>query len=287
MQLNFDYSDEMDAADKLRTAMGISTIFTAACANSPLCAGKPSGFMSRRAHIWTETDPDRCGLLEFAFRDDLTFRHYVDYALDVPVIFVQRDGRWISMEGVPFRRFFREGWEGLRATYDDWVLHLTTIFTEVRLKTYVEVRGMDSVPPAVTLAMAALWKGILYDSGARRRAWGLVAKAPFAARTEFHRQAAIRGPLARLDGVPAFELARELVRIARDGLRNAAGRSPETPAEEERLLTPLVDSLEGEGASPAARLEQAWLKGGSSDPGELVRYASRQTRSFIEAIAPS
>jgi glutamate--cysteine ligase len=281
VQLNFDYSDETDAVDKFRTAMGIGSILTAACANSPISAGKPNGFMSRRAHIWSDTDPDRCGLLDLAFRNDLSFRHYVDYALDVPVIFVQREGRWVSLEGVPFRRFMSEGWEGLQATYADWVLHLTTIFTEVRLKTYVEVRGMDSIPPALTLAMAALWKGILYDPGARRRAWDLVAKVPFPARVEFHGQVGVHGPQARLDGVSALDLARELVGHARDGLRRLEGAAKGREGEEEKLLTPLVDSLDDEGGCPAVRLQHAWLESGSGGPRELVRAAARDTEAFL------
>src|SRR5579864_868231 len=135
VQANLDYSDEADAMRKLRLSMGIVPLMYAAFANSPISDGALNGFQSYRGHIWTDTDPDRCGTLEFVFRDDAGFADYVDYALDVPMYFLERDHRYHDLtggDGITFRRFMERGWGTERATIDDWTTHLTTIFTEVR-----------------------------------------------------------------------------------------------------------------------------------------------------------
>jgi len=277
-QLNFDYGSEEDAAEKLRTSMGISSIVTAAFANSPLYDARLSGFMTHRAHIWLDTDPSRCGLPEFAFRDDLSFRSYLDFALDVPVIFVRRLDRWIALGGIPFRRFLEDGHRGIRATLADWVLHLTTIFTEVRLKSYLEVRGADSVGPTMVLALTALWKGILYDSRALREAWRLVAALSLRERLAFHREVCVHGPEARLGAATARELASELVGIARGGLKRAG-------THEEAFLLPLEASLRGEGGCPAAALAGAWEDQLRNHPGALAEEAARADREFFSGIS--
>ena len=285
VQLNLDYSSEEDAADKLRTAMGITSILTAVCANSPFYDGRRTGFMSRRAHIWTDTDPARCGLLEFTLRDGLTFQDYKEYALDVPLLFALRDGRWIDLGGITFRRFLEEGCGGLRATMGDWALHLTTIFTEVRLKTYVEVRGSDSISPDLVMAVAALWKGILYDPEARREAWGLVKEISFADRLAFHHEAAARGPMARVGGRPALAAAGDLLALAREGLGRVAASGIAGPCRveaEKALLDPFEELLATEGGCPAAGTLRAWEKGG---PAGIVRAARAADESFVSSSA--
>jgi glutamate--cysteine ligase len=285
-QLNFDYAGEEDAIEKIRTAMGITSIVTAAFANSPVYAGGLNGLMTRRAHIWLDTDAGRCGLLEIAFSGASGFRDYMNYALDVPVIFVQRLGRYLEIGGLPFRSFMRDGHQGLRASLSDWILHLTTIFTEVRLKSYIEVRGADSVEPALTVALAALWKGILYDTTSCRRAWALVADVPFEQRIEFHRSICALGPRAVLRGTTAVDLARELVRLASEGLaRQAAGPdgAPGSPGEA-ALLEPLRASLDGEGGCPAARLAARWTAGMSSRPSLLIDDAARADSKFLDSL---
>src|SRR5207249_1847060 len=136
VQANFDYSDEAEAIDKIRTAYGVTSIVTALYAASPIVFGRPSGFRSYRAAIWLETDADRCGLLPFVFEPDFRFRHYVEWALDVPMFFVVRDGAYRPVHTLTFRRFMAEGWEGQQATMADWEVHLSTLFPEVRLKRY-------------------------------------------------------------------------------------------------------------------------------------------------------
>ena len=275
-----------DAMEKLRVAMALSAVTTAASANSPLYAGKETGYLTRRAHIWTETDPARCGLPEFAFRDGQTFRDYAEYALDVPLLFVRRDGRWVDMEGIPFRTFLSEGRHGIAATEADWLLHLTTIFTEVRLKTYVEVRGLDSVPPALAIALAVLWKGILYDGTARRKAWDLVSRFDHPERLRFFDDVARLGPAARLGDATAGELATELVSIARDGLRRICGGSdlPPCAAGEDELLGPLEASLAEEGGCPAFRLVEAWRGGLNERPGRIACCFAREEQAFLSVL---
>ena len=169
VQANFDYGSEADMAAKLRTAMGVSPLVSALFANSSLYLRKPSGFITRRVHIWRHVDPDRCGMLPFVFEPGLDYEKYVQWALDVPMFFVLHDGDYRHANGLTFRRYLAEGHEGKRATLQDWNLHLTTLFPEVRLKQFLEVRGADAVPPGLTCALPAVWKGILYDAGRLRR----------------------------------------------------------------------------------------------------------------------
>jgi glutamate--cysteine ligase len=163
VQVNLDYSDERDAMRKFRVGMAIAPLLNAMFANSPISDGQLNGFMSFRGHIWTDTDAARCGLLPFAFRDDAGFIDYVRWALDVPMYFILRRGEYrTSVTGVPFRQFLEHGADGERATIDDWSLHLTTLFPEVRLKGYIELRSTDSQAPERMLALPALAKGIFY-----------------------------------------------------------------------------------------------------------------------------
>ena len=177
VQANLDYADEHDAMRKFRVSMGIVPLIYAMFANSPLCDGGLNGYQSFRGHIWTDTDADRSGVLELAFREDAGFEDYAEYALDVPMYFLIRDHRYIDLTrppGITFRQYLERGWEKERATLEDWGHHLTTIFTEVRLKKYIEVRTPDSQPPELMLALPALLKGILYNEDCLEGAWDLV-----------------------------------------------------------------------------------------------------------------
>src|SRR5277367_4402662 len=187
VQANLDYSDEADAIRKLRVSMGIVPLLYAAFANSAISDGALNGYHSFRGHIWSDTDPDRCGVPAFVFREDAGFEDYAEYALDVPMYFLDRDHRYLDLTappGITFREFMERGWNGQRATIEDWANHLTTIFTEVRLKKYVEVRTADSQPPALMLALPALLKGILYDNDCLEGAWDLVKRWSYAERLE-------------------------------------------------------------------------------------------------------
>ncbi|WP_428263461.1 glutamate--cysteine ligase, partial [Haliangium sp.] len=161
-QVNLDYSSPQDAAEKLRAAMSVSPILTALYANSPIVDGADSGYQSYRSRIWRDTDPDRCGLLPFVFEDGDIFDAYTEWALDVPLFFVYRK-TYLPAGGVTFRQFLHEGFQGHRATMDDWALHLSTLFPEVRMKKYLEVRGCDSGAADTVLALGPLCRGLLYD----------------------------------------------------------------------------------------------------------------------------
>lgn len=226
VQANFDWYDEDDGTDKFRTAMAISPIITAIFANSPFTEGRRNGAMSDRYLIWLETDPDRCGLLEFAFRDDFRFADYREFALDVPMLFVVRDGHYHQMTDTTFRRYLANGGHrGFEPTLADWEVHLSTIFTETRLKHYLEVRGADSVPGAAAMALPAIWKGLLYDASSRRAAWESVRHLTFAQRQELVRNVGRDGLRATVAGLSVHELAIELLRLADEGLARLDVRS--------------------------------------------------------------
>jgi glutamate--cysteine ligase len=271
VQANLDYSDEADMAAKMRTAMGLTPVVSAMFANSSLSAGKPSGFISQRIHFWRHTDPDRCGLLPFVFEPDFGYARYVDWAVDVPMFFVVRGGRFLPAGGMSFRRFVEAGLEGHRATLADFDRHLTTLFPEVRLKRVLELRGADAVPSHLTCALPALWKGILYDAEALSAAWELVADWSFEEREAALDAVSRRGLGAEVPGGPVLPLARELVSIAFAGLRRIA-HPGESRDDERGFLEPLFEQLET-GRSPGevilARWQGEW--GGSFD--RLIEYA--------------
>ncbi|SRR6266571_1250146 len=281
MQVNLDYGSEADAADKLRTAMALSPAVTALYANSPILEGRLNGFMTYRAWAWRDTDPDRCGLLPFVFRDGSGFADYLDYALDVPMFFVVRAEQWMPAQGMTFRRFIKKGFEGHRATVADFELHLTTLFPEVRLKRYVEVRGTDSGDPPSCLALVALWKGILYDGASRRAAWEMVRDMTFKERVALLDDVCRFGPAARLAPRPprgdagprepglVRDLLIELVRLARQGLNNQG------VPEEAGFLDLLDRRLGGEGGCPAHRLAADWEGPMARDPRKLIEATSQ------------
>jgi glutamate--cysteine ligase len=271
VQANFDYASEADMADKVRTAMGVSPLVSALFANSPLHLGKPSGFVSRRVHVWRHVDPDRCGLLPFVFEPGFGYAHYVEWALDVPMFFVLQDGAYRHVPGLTFRRFLAEGFEGRRATLQDWNLHLTTLFPEVRLKQFLEVRGADAVPEGLTCALPALWKGVLYDDAAREAAWRLVADWSFAEREASLEAVARRGLAAEVAGRPVLPLARELIAIAREGLARIGDGDGAEP-DERRFLDPLLAVAE-RGSSPGEELLARWEGPWRGSPERLIEYA--------------
>ena len=263
VQANFDYASEADAVDKVRTAYGVTSIITALYAASPIFEGRPSGYKSLRAAVWLETDADRCGLLPFVFEAGFSFRDYVEWALDVPMFFVVRDGVYRPAHALPFRRFMAEGWQGLRATMADWEVHLSTLFPEVRLKRYVEVRGADAGPMPMARGLGALWRGILEDPTARAAAWALVEKHSFAEREALRGEVARAGLAARFGTRTVRDLAVELCRIADAGLARLSAGAADRP-----LLEPLRARAEA-GRCPADDL-LADFDAAGGDPRTLV-----------------
>ena len=271
VQANLDYSSEADMVEKMRAAMGLTPVVSAIFANSGLSGGKPSGFVSQRIHFWRHTDPDRCGLLPFVFEPGFGYARYVEWAVDVPMFFVVRDGSYLPARGMTFRQFLETGFEGHRATLADFDRHLTTLFPEVRLKQVVEVRGADAVPCHLTCALPALWKGILYDAEALSAAWELVEDWSFEERDAALGEVSRKGLAAEVPGGPVLPLAREVVSIAFGGLRRIA-HPGESRDDERGFLEPLFEQLETE-KSPGQVILDRWEGewGGSFD--RLIDYA--------------
>jgi glutamate--cysteine ligase len=274
VQANIDYADERDAMTKMRVGMGIAPLVNAMFANSSVSDGALNGYMSFRGHIWTDTDRARCGLLPFVFRDGAGFADYVQWALDVPLYFIVRRGRYVGeVTGIPFRRFLAEGAAGERATLDDWNLHLTTLFPEVRLKGYIELRSADSQLPERMLALPALVKGVFYEPDCLDAAWDLVKRWTFEERVALWRAVHREALLTRFGGLRVIELARELYAIAEEGLRRQ--HALDEAGRDERIhIERLGEQLET-GRSPARVIAEKWRDEWEEDRRieRLIEYA--------------
>lgn len=224
IQVNLDYADEADCIAKLRLAIATAPLFYALFANSPVMEDRPTGFLSTRGEIWERTDPDRTGLLPQIFLEGAGFATYVDYALDVPMYFIQRGGHFLDLtqERFTFRRYLQHGHLGHRATLADWDLHLSTLFTEARLRPQIELRSADSLPPRLTLAVAALAKGLFYDSGAMAEVWSLFRHQDHSARLQLNRDSWRLGLRAPMAGRTLREVGSEVLAIARESLQRQA-----------------------------------------------------------------
>jgi glutamate--cysteine ligase len=255
VQVNLDFASEADMVKKFRASLALQPVATALFANSPFTEGKPNGWLSYRAHIWTDTDPDRTGMLDFVFEDGFGFERYAQYVADTPMYFVKRRGRYIDVAGRSFREFMEGRLDevpGDRATIKDWADHTTTIFPEVRLKRWLEMRGADSGPEARLNALSALWVGLLYDEAALDAALELCRRWSSEDRARLREDAARVGLKAEAGGRPLQAVTKDVLGIAREGLsrRARAGRSAmdETP-----YLAPL-DEIADTGVTPAERL---------------------------------
>jgi glutamate--cysteine ligase len=272
VQANLDYSDERDAMRKLRVSMGIVPLLYAIFANSPLSDGGLNGYHSFRGHIWTDTDNERSGVPEFVFRDDCSFEDYAEFALDVPMYFLIRNHEYIDLTqppGLTFRQYLERGYGRERATVDDWTNHLTTIFTEVRLKKYVEVRTADSQPPQFMLALPALLKGMLYDDDCIAGAWDLVKGWSYRERREIADGAHKHGLDARAGKIRLQELGHELMRIAATGLERQ--RALNSSGQDESIYLLRLMDLVRSGHSQASFVISRWKGEWNYDVGRLVK----------------
>ena len=256
IQTNLDYSSEADMVKKFRVSLALQPLATALFANSPFLEGKPNGYLSYRSHIWTDTDPHRTGMLPFVFDEGFGYERYADYMLNVPMYFVFRDGGYVDAAGLDFKDFMRGDLSvrpGEKPTRDDWNDHLSTAFPEVRLKSFLEMRGADGGPWSTICALPAFWVGLLYDQTALDAAWDLIKHWTIAD----HQR--VRDEVPRLAlgaatprGRTLRDLARDVLAIADAGLKsrarlNAAGDS------EQGFLNPLHDIVRT-GKVPAQRL---------------------------------
>ncbi|THD58828.1 glutamate--cysteine ligase [Phenylobacterium sp.] len=255
VQANLDFGSEADMAAKFRTSLALQPIATALFANSPFIEGKPSGFVSARANVWTDTDADRTGMLAFVFQDGFGFETYARYALDVPMYFVKRGDRYIDVAGRSFRDFM-DGklpeLPGERPTIKDWADHTTTIFPEVRLKQYLEMRGADSGPWSRLCALPALWMGVFYDSAALAAAWDLCKAWKIDDHERLREDVARLGLKAEIAGRSVQAVAQDLLAIAREGLK-ARNRLSGGMVDETGYLAEL-DEIAASGITPAERL---------------------------------
>ena len=256
VQANFDYQDEADMISKMRVALVATPIISALFANSSVSGGKENGFASKRLMIWRDTDPDRCGLIPFVFDPDFGYERYTEWALDIPMFFVVREGQFHAGDGVTFRQFIDKGWQGMRPTLSDWDLHLTTLFPDVRLKRIIEVRGADTVPRDLICALPAVWKGFLYDEGARKAVWDLLGETTPAELDANQLDVAKRGLKADLGPRRVLDLAREVVEISAEGLKRIA-ETDGLPQDERVFLDPLFEQIE-KGKSPGEEIAERW-----------------------------
>jgi len=254
VQVNLDYSSEADMVKKFRVALALQPLATALFADSAFTEGRPNGYLSYRSHIWTDTDAERTGMLDFVFEDGFGYQRYADYLLDVPMYFVCRNGRYVDASGQSFRDFLRgklPALPGELPTFSDWSDHMTTTFPEVRLKQYLEMRGADSGPREMLLALPAFWVGLLYDDTALDIAWDVVKGFSPDERNQMRADVSRLGLATSTPMGSMQQLALHILAVASDGLRrrcvcNAQGE------DERRFLAPLWE-IAHSGITPAER----------------------------------
>ncbi|MEX0804229.1 MAG: glutamate--cysteine ligase [Candidatus Binatia bacterium] len=272
VQANIDYLDEKDAMAKFRAAMGLTPVFISMFANSPICDGQVNGYRSFREHIWTDTDKSRSGMLRFAFSPEVSFAHYVEYALDVPMYFIIRNKNYIDMTGTTFRQYLAYGRDGEHATLEDWHDHLTTLFPETRIKRYIEVRSADSQPPELMPALSAIVKGAFYEADCLQAVWDLVKDWSWDERMQLYLDSHRDALAARIRRYSLLDLAKELLQIALEGLKrqkmfNALG-------EDETIYLEPLKKLLSQGKCSADLLLEKWQGELQQDIKKLIAYSA-------------
>ena len=269
VQVNLDYGSEADMVKKFRVSLALQPIATALFADSPFTEGKPNGYLSYRSHIWTDTDADRTGMLDFVFEDGFGFERYVDYLLDVPMYFSYRDGIYHDASGQSFRDFLQgrlPALPGQLPTLSDWSDHMTTAFPEVRMKKFLEMRGADAGPWNRLCALPAFWVGLLYDDAALDAAWDLVKDFTLEERHALRDGVPRHALKLPFRGATVRELAIEAIRISQAGLHRRA-RLNDNGADESAFLDVLAEIAEAGQTAAERKLELfhgAW--NGSVDP---------------------
>ena len=255
VQVNLDFSSEADMVQKMRVALALQPVATALFANSPFCEGRPIGLLSYRSRVWRDLDPARTGMLPFVFEDGFGFERWVDYALDVPMYFVYREGRYIDALGQSFRDFMAgrlPALPGEKPTLSDWADHLTTIFPEARVKKFIEMRGADGGPWRRLCALPAFWVGLIYEQSSLDAAWDLCRGWTAEEREGLRVAASEKGLEAEIHGRSLQSIAIELLDIAEAGLK-ARARAAGFDADEAHFLNALRD-IAVSGRTPAEEL---------------------------------
>jgi len=258
VQANLDFADEADASAKMRCLYSVTSILTALWAASPIVDEKISGYQTYRAWIWRDTDNQRAGLMPFIFERDDIFTAYTEWALDVPMYFVYRNGYVPVPGGFTFRQYMKDGYNGESATLADWAMHLSTLFPEGRLKKFIEVRGCDCGSLPMIQALAPMMRGLLYDTTARTAAIELVAKLSFEERQRIADEVPQRGLATKAGGHTLGELAKQLVAIAKDGLSRVAPQSV-------GLLAP-VEQIASSGRTQSDKIIELWQRHAGNRP---------------------
>jgi glutamate--cysteine ligase len=269
VQTNLDYCSEADMVKKLRVSLALQPVATALFANSPFTEGKPNGFLSYRSEIWRDTDADRSGMLPWAFEPGMGFERWVDYALDVPMYFIKHGERYVDVAGQSFRDLMAgrlAGMPGVRATISDWANHISTIFPEVRLKRYLEMRGSDSGPWRWLPALPAYWVGLLYDDDSLAAAWDLVKDWSAQERQKLRDEVPRLGFKPTVQGRSVLQLAKATLAMSEQGLRRRR-RLDGNGHDETRYLRPLQEQV-ARGITPAEELLEKYYGpwGRSVDP---------------------
>lgn len=255
VQVNLDFGSEADMVEKLRIALALQPLATALFANSPFIDGKPTGNVSERSLVWTDTDPKRTGMLPFVFEEGFGFEQYVDYALDVPMYFVIRDGDFVNTLGMSFRDFMDgklPALPGEKPTAQDWENHLTTLFPEARVKQFIEMRGADSGPRASLCALPAFWVGLLYDEATQNQVADYIADWTQSERDALRLGAPTTGLETPFRGGTLLDMARVIVPMAAQGLK-ARNRSDGAGGDESQFLT-YLETIVADGRNNAGRL---------------------------------
>jgi glutamate--cysteine ligase len=254
VQCNYDFENELDCAKKVHLCSGIAPITTAIFANSPLYKNKPTSYISFRGHIWTQTDPDRCGFPP-GLRNDYSHEKWIDYLLDVPMMFIHRE-EWLYANGRTFREFMTTGIDGHIANWDDWELHMTSVFPEVRIKKTIEVRGADCIRHDLAVAFCALFTGLLYDKKSLDQ--GLEIVAEFTSILDREQRFAIAckdGLQGKVGNAKLLDFAEKIIDISRNGLQRYQPHNV-------HLLKPLIEQV-SKGKSPGHELLEVWKKDAS------------------------
>ena len=253
VQANIDYSSEEDAMRKLKLAIRVQPLMTAIFANSPFKEGKRGAYLSERADVWLHMDPDRSGMPAFAFTDALSYQEYIDYALDVPMFIVKRGAEIRQATHLRFRDYLRDGLGEARATMEDWVVHLATLFPEARLKHIIEMRGLDAQPAELSVASSAFFKGLFYDAVSMDELERLIGGVDRSELEAYRQRMPSEGLGALLAGKGTRDYAERLLEIADGGLERIDRAHASSCDAERRYLEPIA-ALIARGESPASSL---------------------------------
>lgn len=273
VQTALDYDSEQDCMNKLKIGLAISPIVTAMFANSPIRGGIDTGYKSYRALSWLNVDNDRCGLISKKIfensKNDLSFQDYADVLLDMPMVFLNKHDEWHNMKGLSFRNFVKHGFEGHQATVEDWNLHMSSFFPEIRLKNYLELRNCDCQRKDLILALPALWKGLLYNEAAIEATWSLVKTFKWEEVQELRNAVPKLALDAEIKNKKISYFAKELIKISMNSL--------DVQAKEKNILSESIyleplKRLVDKSMTPADQILELWNKEWNKDLRKLVNF---------------